>query len=616
MKLPGKRIIPLNLPAGLEKETAGNPVISRLESSPANCFPGLDADVRNLDRRFFPGLVFDFVNLVESEPMVAARGAQVAEVDLTDPDLQSADTALRSKLLEVKKLLDNKTAILLDSITDGNGHKISLLIPAEGNGEATPLDGNFAWRVVRSVEPGPLTIFLSKLTGDKRVHLMELEGERRIYQNESGEFSAAYQPGELTQSLCSPWQHDFRDCACTYWASNHPDIVLAAHPADISEMSEPGKSADRAESPVVWMRSRLDRPMAPQKTGDATWGLEMDHYEINQRWRELSFVLEGREQPAPWTETEVGEAPPLPARDLIPKLKELAGIEQALALEYLYARYTARFYDEDENPQDHQSSVFIAHELLNVAISEMMHLRWVNQVLRELQKLDGRKDPEPELRVAKKVPEGILDEKKSRHSSPRFQVNMRDVAELPIDEAIIEFVAAEAPSGSIEGQYARIRSRLKLGWPKEGNVRPDLIGLVDRIIGDGVDHYAHFRQIEALLRRPDKEALVKPLEKLKPADPNFRKAERLYAGIMQNLRSAFKQGDGAAQAAGAAHQKMRELDTLATELAKTKGKAIPFLRIAAAYSAPVARAATPKAVASNAPSRAGNTRRRKPAPSR
>ena len=39
-------------------------------------------------------------------------------------------------------------------------------------------------------------------------------------------------PGELTQSLCSPWTHDFRDCACYYWASNHPDIALPPLPVD------------------------------------------------------------------------------------------------------------------------------------------------------------------------------------------------------------------------------------------------------------------------------------------------------------------------------------------------------------------------------------------------
>ena len=29
----------------------------------------------------------------------------------------------------------------------------------------------------------------------------------------------------MTQGLCSPWQNDFRECSCYYWASSRPDYV-------------------------------------------------------------------------------------------------------------------------------------------------------------------------------------------------------------------------------------------------------------------------------------------------------------------------------------------------------------------------------------------------------
>ena len=35
----------------------------------------------------------------------------------------------------------------------------------------------------------------------------------------------AVEPGELTQSLCSPWQNDYRECGCYYWAASRPDYV-------------------------------------------------------------------------------------------------------------------------------------------------------------------------------------------------------------------------------------------------------------------------------------------------------------------------------------------------------------------------------------------------------
>jgi hypothetical protein len=31
--------------------------------------------------------------------------------------------------------------------------------------------------------------------------------------------------GELTQGLCSPWQNDYRECSCYYWASSRPDYI-------------------------------------------------------------------------------------------------------------------------------------------------------------------------------------------------------------------------------------------------------------------------------------------------------------------------------------------------------------------------------------------------------
>ena len=56
------KIFPRNLTARAAYQVTGNPDISRPEDSVANCFPGLDVDLRNLDRRFFPGLVFEFVS--------------------------------------------------------------------------------------------------------------------------------------------------------------------------------------------------------------------------------------------------------------------------------------------------------------------------------------------------------------------------------------------------------------------------------------------------------------------------------------------------------------------------------------------------------------------------
>jgi hypothetical protein len=40
------------------------------------------------------------------------------------------------------------------------------------------------------------------------------------------------EPGELSQGLCSPWQNDYRECACYYWAASRPDYVNVVDTAE------------------------------------------------------------------------------------------------------------------------------------------------------------------------------------------------------------------------------------------------------------------------------------------------------------------------------------------------------------------------------------------------
>jgi hypothetical protein len=49
---------------------------------------------------------------------------------------------------------------------------------------------------------------------------------RQFFQSGTAVISRALaEPGELTQGLCSPWQNDFRECSCYYWAASRPDYV-------------------------------------------------------------------------------------------------------------------------------------------------------------------------------------------------------------------------------------------------------------------------------------------------------------------------------------------------------------------------------------------------------
>jgi hypothetical protein len=62
---------------------------------------------------------------------------------------------------------------------------------------------------------------------DQKKEWLEQELEiRNFFEEGSAVISETLaEAGELTQGLCSPWQNDFRECSCYYWASSRPDYV-------------------------------------------------------------------------------------------------------------------------------------------------------------------------------------------------------------------------------------------------------------------------------------------------------------------------------------------------------------------------------------------------------
>ncbi len=547
------RIIPLNLPARLAEEVDGNPVISRLESAVANSFPGLEVDIRNLDRRFFPGLVFSFIGAVDNDP-TAPTGARLVDVDLTDPDLpkSSVDPRRRlprliTQLVALSEALKAGKVIFLHSLTVGrvrlDFHYATGVL----------FDWDVTWRIIRSLKSEKMKVSLRTWPKMESPCPITLTGTRRTYQTDDGALSTAYKPGELTQSLCSPWQHDFRDCSCNFWASNRPDIVLAARPATIEEAQQPGSAADRAEDPILWIRWDRSQETAPQSTEERCRPLEMDHYEINERWKDLAVVLENRERSDVYA-PPIGKTPDPLEPSVKDELMRLAGIEQALALEYLYARCSVRFNDKNLSPEEQEHADFIARELLVIAIGEMKHLGWVNQLLRELHERGyclGKF--EPALGVAEKIPPT------GRRAKSRT-----------LKSAIRDFIAAEAPSGTIDGQYAKL-----LDFFLAHSYPADLVELVKKIIDDGVTHYSRFREMQSLLNRKPRR-LGRALRILPLDDSHYEKAKSLYQLVIENLEKAYSTSG---KLAAATSKDMETLNRLMAELAE-EGIGLPLIEIA------------------------------------
>ena len=555
-----EKIFPRNLTARAAIKIAGNPVTTRLESGVGNCFPGLEFDHRNLDRRFFPGLVFNFGVI----PPVLEK------VDDQDPAL--ADTSQEGSAAfsdAVARALNRLRTgeWRLSSIAQG-GRSLDLQAMAAVPPSDQP-DSALFWRMVRSLTADQVTIVLTQLpaaptsalppparTLPPTVTLTHFR--RRFIDPDTGVLSAAYLPGELTQSLCSPWMHDFRDCACNYWASNHPDIALGADDA-LAANGPADSNPELATRPLDWLRADREGRAAATASPGTNDALRLRHYQINSEWKSLAFVIDGRENAGVYVPGFEAAAEPFANPDeLATELVRLCGLEQVLMLEYLYAYYSLQ-KPEALDGQRRSDLVFVRHEVLGVTVSEMRHLRWANQLLWTLAQRGLVHPRGPALQPGVKVP-------------GRDGERNRALRSLTTD-VLNDFVAVERPSGTLDGAYARVVATLRSGYPES------MLQLARQIVADGIDHYNRFREVAVVLRswepaRGPVAAWLRPIKLGTEAEASA--GLTLYRDVLAALASAYRNGD--MEDAGAileARQKMMVLDTEAERLAEN-GIGIPF----------------------------------------
>jgi Ferritin-like len=519
----------------IREVVAGNPAATRLESGVGNCFPGLECDLRNLERRFFPFMEMESIG----------NFLLVAGIDLDAVDQARAAGSLSVQDAGVYKTLADDTAaerLVLVSRMEGT---FGLLGPQAFDLALVELDGqpavsgdlndtssgparrpSDAWTAVRLLTEGTNVTLTFRREGS--AGRPALTAPRARYLDDNGALSAAFLPGELTQSLCSPWTHDFRDCGCFYWASNHPDIALPVLPSG-------GASSQEWNRDVPWQRARRTVEVAPPPPATAASALpiELRHYEINGRWQELHFVVGRREIVAPHTAGVPAQPQPLPSLSvLLEHLRYAAGIELAVAQEYLSAAYSLRATSgpgAPANPELLNDIRATRSELIRIAIGEMRHVRAVNDIIR------GLMTPGtfvPALRVATKVP-GIAG---------RFRdVEMRAATR----QAIVDFIDIEAPSAGVDGLYSRILATLV-------NPPADVVGVateewreaVRSIIAEGEDHFQAFKDMREWLADYAETDYLRSVALLAPPAGNTenQQFQAAYAAMLRNLSSGYKQG--------------------------------------------------------------------------
>jgi hypothetical protein len=274
-------IDPKNISAQLNYQARGNPPDAHPGSAVGNFFPGLEFNFLGAWRRILIG-----IELNESSGDIIAA----------EPDAAPEIAALVGfQLIAVDVSIQNGV------VTGG----IPIRVPVIGpNQDTPPKETNFGpiyleWGNALAelhhdkggTDQAVLCVFQSPDTGETRQLSFKV---RRLFEPDSVLISqTAVQPGELTQSLCSPWQTDFVGCACYYWAANRPDFV--------NLWNEPDGSLGGGHN---WLNDSRETKLDPA-SGEFRpfYTLEPDktlkHEDIirSEDWEEkLRFVIGGRDE--------------------------------------------------------------------------------------------------------------------------------------------------------------------------------------------------------------------------------------------------------------------------------------------------------------------------------
>jgi hypothetical protein len=384
----------------------------------------------------------------------------------------------------------------------------------------------------------------------------------------------------LTGAMCNPWQHDFRDCACYYWASNHPDVVLG----EGDGQSLPDGSPTGATDSVLWLDwLRRDRSPAGAVGAPASRAAarpaQLDHFEINHRWQDLAYVIGGREVGDSYHPPIAPAAKPYATpHEMVADLRtRLAPLELTLAYQYLYALFSLKDPPAAPKPGTPQApwptlaaDLNTARQFVTlVAVSEMTHLRWANQLLWELDRAGFYPQGEHY--------EPVLEP----FASPTRILGIELPALRPLDmQALDDFVRIERPGGPLDTAYARCVATLEQDiYPRE------LYELAVRIDTDGTQHYARFRDVRSTLQTYRNASGPSPylLDVRTGTRDEARVALDLLAALLSELRTAYiaeadRRFD---EAQGAINRSRLAMDNLRTEALAlaARGIGIPFFDV-------------------------------------
>jgi hypothetical protein len=238
-------------------------------SAISNCFPGLEFDFRNLWRRAFEGIV-----LLESNNYVVAA-EDPAFSDLVGKRLLTID-GLPTTIITRGPVFPGGTS--QDLITENNPNGVSFM---EWSNSIARIIDKQGQQVACEFNADPIPNDSEVLPDSVKLIRRTLK-LRRFFEGETAAIATAMlNPGELTQGLCSPWQNDYRECACYYWAASRPDYVNV----------KPGP--DGLSRGDMWMSKNRTGTYIPDSRKDSRL---LNYDDLFIAWeKNLRFIIQGRD---------------------------------------------------------------------------------------------------------------------------------------------------------------------------------------------------------------------------------------------------------------------------------------------------------------------------------
>ena len=292
------RLVPRNASAALPARRAaemyhvakGNPVNTRPITSIGNCTPGLEVDFRAVWRRVFEGIVLrEYDNLVmecENAKFKHLVGRRLLKVAWNQPTGRGKGTKTEqhSFVTMCLQIGPNPYDTTTESVVMSFGGNPQGFAPLEWSNLLAEMLHERAGKTVTCWFTADNAQLDMPGWSDTDKHIEMTMKVREFFEGDTAMISQDLaQPGELTQGLCSPWQNDYRECSCYYWASARPDFVNV-------EPTAAGTSAGDN-----WLQKARTGSYVPDDYSDQRLVLYDDLFNDWEKW--LRFALQGKDAP-------------------------------------------------------------------------------------------------------------------------------------------------------------------------------------------------------------------------------------------------------------------------------------------------------------------------------